>query len=298
MGKLSTRKITEKLIEKLLATSALITILTTIGILWVLFSESFEFFSVISVFDFFTDTQWNPSDARDPHYGIFVLLSGTFITTFIAVGVAVPIGLIIAIYLREYAADNIRRLLKPMLELLAAVPTVVYGYFALSVLTPFIRTFLPEIPLFNALSAGLVMSIMILPIITSLSEDALGAVPKALREASYGLGATRLQTAFKVILPAASSGVAVSIILGISRAIGETMIVAMAAGTKPQLTLNPMESVMTITTYMAETASGDIVFGSIRYKSIFAAGITLFLFTFLLNSVSFYIKRKYQEQYD
>lgn len=211
---------------------------------------------------------------------------------------AVPIGLIIAIYLREYAADNLRRILKPLLELLAAVPTVVYGYFALSVLTPFIRIFLPEMPLFNALSAGLVMSIMILPIITSLSEDALGAVPKALREASYGLGATRLQTSFKVVLPAASSGVAVSIILGISRAIGETMIVAMAAGTKPQLTLNPMESVMTITTYMAETASGDIVFGSIRYKSIFAAGITLFIFTFLLNSISFYIKRKYQEQYD
>lgn len=295
---MSTKRIGEQLIEKLLATSALITILTTLGILWVLFSESFEFFSVISLFDFLTDTEWNPSDTINPHYGVFVLLSGTFITSIIAILVAVPVGLIIAVYLSEYSADKIRQFLKPMLELLAAVPTVVYGYFALSVLTPFIRHFLPDIPLFNALSAGLVMSIMILPIITSLSEDALRAVPKALREASYGLGATRLQTAFKVILPAASSGVAVSIILGISRAVGETMIVAMAAGTKPQLTLNPLESVMTITTYMAETASGDIVFGSIRYKSIFAVGITLFIFTFILNSISFYIKRKYQEQYD
>lgn len=295
---MSKKRISEVLIEKLLATSALITILTTLGILWVLFSESFEFFSAISLFDFLTDTEWNPADTINPHYGVFVLLSGTFITSIIAIVVAVPVGIIIAIYLSEYAADKLRRFLKPMLELLAAVPTVVYGYFALSVLTPFIRNFLPDIPLFNALSAGLVMSIMILPIITSLSEDALRAVPKALREASYGLGATRLQTSFKVILPAASSGVAVSIILGISRAVGETMIVAMAAGTKPQLTLNPLESVMTITTYMAETASGDIVFGSIRYKSIFAVGITLFIFTFILNSVSFYIKRKYQEQYD
>lgn len=291
-------KLSEKVIEKLLALSAGLTILTTLGILWVLFTESFDFFSVVSVFDFLTDTEWRPSDSLDPHFGVMVLLSGTMLTTLIAVIIAVPMGLIIAVYLREYAHDTVRRTLKPMLELLAAVPTVVYGYFALSILTPFLRTFIPDMPLFNALSAGMVMAIMILPIISSLSEDALNAVPKALREASYGLGATTLQTAFKVVVPSATSGIMVSIILGISRAIGETMIVAMAAGTKPQLTFNPLESVMTITTYMAETASGDVEFGSLRYKSIFAVGITLFIFTFILNSISFYIKRKYQERYE
>lgn len=292
------KKWSEIIIEKLLALSAGITILTTLGIIWVLFSESIHFFSEVSVFDFLTDLEWRPSDDRDPHFGVMVLLSGTLLTTIIAVLIAVPMGLVIAVYLREYAPDNIRRILKPMLELLAAVPTVVYGYFALSVLTPFLRNFLPEMPLFNALSAGMVMAIMILPIISSLSEDALNAVPKVLREASYGLGATTFQTAFKVVIPSASSGIMVSIILGISRAIGETMIVAMAAGTKPQLTLNPLESVMTITTYMAETASGDVEFGSIRYQSIFAVGITLFVFTFILNSISFYIKRKYHAQYE
>jgi phosphate transport system permease protein len=289
---------TEKAIEKGLALSAGITILTTLGILWVLFSESIDFFSEISLVHFLTDTNWNPADEQNPKYGVLVLLSGTLLTTLIAITLAVPIGLIIAIFLREYAPDKVRRTLKPMLELLAAVPTVVYGYFALAVLTPFLRLFLPDLPLFNALSAGIVMSIMILPIISSLSEDALNAVPKSLREASYGLGATTLQTAFKVVVPSASSGIMVSIILGISRAIGETMIVVMAAGTKPQLTFNPLESVMTITTYMAETASGDVEFGSIRYKSIFAVGMALFVFTFILNSISFYIKRRYHAQYE
>ena len=288
----------EKIIEKLLFLSAAITIATTIGILWVLFSESFEFFSEISIIDFFTDNKWNPADSENPRYGVMVLLSGTILTTVIAVSLAVPTGLIIAVFLREYAHDKIRRILKPMLEMLAAVPTVVYGYFALTVLTPFLRAFFPDMPLFNALSAGIVMAIMILPIISSLSEDALNAVPKTLREASYGLGATTLQTAFRVVVPSASSGILVSIILGISRAIGETMIVVIAAGTKPQMTFNPLESVMTITTYMAETASGDIEFGSIRYKSIFAVGITLFMFTFLLNSISFYIKRKFHAKYE
>jgi phosphate transport system permease protein len=288
----------EKLIEGFLVLCAGLTILTTLGILWVLFSESFDFFKSVSVFDFITSKEWDPANETNPKYGVMVLLSGTLLTTFIAVSIAVPIGIIIAIYLREYAHDKLRRTLKPMLELLAAVPTVVYGYFALSILTPFLRNFFPELPFFNALSAGIVMAIMILPIITSLSEDAINAVPKALREASYGLGATTLQTAFKVVVPAASSGILVSVILGISRAIGETMIVAMAAGAKPQLTLNPFESVMTITSYMAQTASGDVDFGSIRYKSIFAVGIALFIFTFLLNTVSFYIKRKYQEQYE
>ncbi len=289
---------TEKAIEKFLALSAGITILTTLGILWVLFSESIDFFSEISILSFLTDKEWNPANEQNPKYGVLVLLSGTLLTTSIAVCLAVPIGLVIAVFLREYASDKIRRILKPLLELLAAVPTVVYGYFALAVLTPFLRMLLPDLPLFNALSAGIVMSIMILPIISSLSEDALNAVPKSLREASYGLGATTLQTAFRVVVPSASSGIMVSIILGISRAIGETMIVVMAAGTKPQLTFNPLESVMTITTYMAETASGDVEFGSLRYKSIFAVGMALFVFTFILNSISFYIKRRFHAQYE
>lgn len=294
----STVRVKEKIIQSLLASSGILTTLVTIGIVYILLKESFGFFAEVSILDFFTDTEWHPTDAKKPHFGIWVLLSGTVLTTFIASIVAIPVGVVIAVYLREYAKDGFRRTLKPLLELLAAVPTVVYGYFALSVLTPFLRNFFPELPFFNALSAGLVMGIMIIPIVSSLSEDALNAVPKALREASYGLGATKFQTAFRVVVPAASSGILVSIILGIARAIGETMIVVMAAGSMPQLTLNPMQSVMTITTYMAETASGDIVFGSIRYKSIFAAGITLFVFTLLLNSLSFYIRKKYQEKYD
>jgi len=292
------KKNQERIIEFLLSFSGFITVITTIGIIWVLVIESTHFFSEISIIDFLTDTEWRPSDSRNPHFGVLVLLSGTVLTTGIAIFFAVPVGLIIAIYLSEYSPKKLRQWLKPMLELLAAVPTVVYGYFALSVLTPFLRQFIDNMPLFNALSAGLVMGIMIIPIITSLSEDALRSVPKILREASYGLGATKFQTAFKVILPAASSGVVVSIILAVARAIGETMIVAVAAGTMPNLTLDPRDSVMTITTYMAETASGDVEFGSLRYQSIFAVGITLFLFTFLLNSISFYVKKKYQETYE
>ena len=294
----SSRGIKEKIIQTVLSASGILTIATTLIIIYILLVESFGFFSEVSIIDFFTNTEWHPTDAHQPKFGIWVLLSGTILTTFIASLVAIPFGVIIAVFLREYATDVVRRTLKPLLELLAAVPTVVYGYFALSVLTPFLRTFMPELPFFNALSAGLVMGIMIIPIVSSLSEDALNAVPKALREASYGLGATKFQTAFKVVVPAASSGILVSIILGIARAIGETMIVVMAAGSLPQLTFNPTDSVMTITTYMAETASGDIVFGSIRYKSIFAAGITLFVFTLFLNTVSFYIRKKYQEKYD
>lgn len=288
----------ERIIVFLLSFSGFITVVTTIGIIWVLIVESTHFFSEISIIDFLTDTEWRPSDTNDPHFGVLVLLSGTVLTTTIAILFAVPVGIIIAIYLSEYAPKQLRKILKPMLELLAAVPTVVYGYFALSVLTPFLRQFIDSMPLFNALSAGLVMGIMIIPIITSLSEDALRSVPKILREASFGLGATKFQTAFKVILPAASSGVLVSIILAVARAIGETMIVAVAAGTMPNLTFDPLDSVMTITTYMAETASGDVEFGSLRYQSIFAVGITLFLFTFILNSISFYIKKKYQEAYE
>jgi len=291
------KKTSEKVIEGGLAFSALITILTTIGILWVLLSESIGFFQEVSIIDFLTDTQWTPLFVQK-HYGILPLLSGTFLTTAIAVAVALPIGLTIAIYLSEYAPKSLRKKVKPALEILAAVPTVVYGFFALTVVTPFLQTFIPGLGSFNAISAGIVMGIMIIPLISSLSEDALFAIPKSLREASYGMGATRFQTAFKVAVPSASSGIVVSVILAIARAIGETMIVSIAAGQQPILTMDPRDAVETITAYIVQVSLGDVQHGSIEYKTIFAAGITLFIFTFILNNISYWIKKKYQEKYE
>ena len=259
--------------------------------------ESIGFFQVVSIFDFITDTQWTPLFSQK-HYGILPLLSGTFLTTAIAVAVALPIGLSIAIYLSEYAPKGFRKKIKPALEILAAVPTVVYGFFALTVVTPFLQTFIPGLGSFNAMSAGIVMGIMIIPLISSLSEDALFSIPKSLREASYGMGATKFQTAFKVSVPAASSGIVVSVILAIARAIGETMIVSIAAGQQPILTMDPRDAVETITAYIVQVSLGDVQHGSIEYKTIFAAGITLFIFTFILNNISYLIKKKYQEKYE
>lgn len=273
------------------------TILTTVGIIWVLFSESISFFSEVSLFDFLTDTEWTPLFSQK-HYGILPLLSGTFLTTLIAILTALPIGLTIAIYLNEYAPPSFRRTIKPALEILAAVPTVVYGFFALTVVTPFLQSFIPGISTFNALSAGLVMGIMIIPMISSLSEDALYALPKSLKEASYGMGATRFQTAVKVAVPAASSGILVSVILAVARAVGETMVVAVAAGQQPVLTFDPRDAVETITAYIVQVSLGDVQHGSIEYKTIFAAGVTLFIFTFILNNISFWIKKRYQEKYE
>jgi phosphate transport system permease protein len=290
-------KLNEKIIEKFLFLCGLVGILTTVGIIWVLFSEAFGFFTQVSPIDFLTDTQWTPLFS-DKHYGILPLLSGTLLTTLIAIAVAVPIGLTTAIYLNEYAHRKFRMWVKPALEILAAIPTVVYGYFALMVVTPLLQSVLPSLAGFNALSAGIVMGVMIIPLISSLSEDALYAVPKSLREASYGMGATRFQTSFRVLLPAASSGITVSVILAISRAVGETMIVAIASGQQPRLTFNPMVPVETITTYIVQVSMGDVAHGTIEYRTIFAAGATLFLFTFLLNNVSFYLRRRFQEKYE
>jgi len=290
-------KLKEKIIVLLLKLSALISILTTLGIVLVLATQSFEFFSEVSIIDFFTDTQWTPLFANK-HFGIMPLLSGTLLVSFIAIGFALPIGLSIAVYLNEYTSKKVRNYIKPALELLAAVPTVVYGFFALTIVTPFLQKIIPNLAGFNALSAGLVMGIMIIPFISSLSEDALNAVPKSLREASYGMGSTRFQTAFNVTIPAASSGIVVSVILAISRAIGETMIVAIAAGQQPRLTLNPTVPIETITAYIVQVSLGDVQHGSLEYKTIFAAGITLFVFTFLLNNISFRIKKRYQEKYE
>jgi phosphate transport system permease protein len=287
----------EKAIEYGLAFSGAVTVLTTIGIIWVLVSESWGFFAEIPLSDFLFDTEWTPLFTQK-HYGILPLLAGTLLTTFIAIVTALPLGIVIAVYLSEYADQRFRRIIKPALEILAAVPTVVYGFFALTVVTPFLQTFIPGVGTFNALSAGIVMGIMIIPVISSLSEDALYAVPKSLREASYGMGATKFQTAFKVVVPAASSGILVSIILGIARAIGETMIVAIAAGQQPTLTFDPREAVETITAYIVQVSLGDVPHESMEYKTIFAAGITLFALTFLLNNVSFWIKKKYQEKYE
>lgn len=226
------------------------------------------------------------------------LISGTLLTSGIAIAVALPVGLSIAIYLNEYAPPSFRTVIKPVLEILAAIPTVVYGFFALTVVTPMLQKVIPGLSGFNALSPGIVMGIMIIPLISSLSEDALYAIPKSLREASYGLGASRFQTSFKVLVPAASSGIIVSIILAISRAIGETMIVAVAAGMEPRLTLDPTVPIETITTYIVQVSLGDVPQGSLEFKTIFAAGMTLFVFTFILNTFTAFLKRKFYHKYE
>jgi phosphate transport system permease protein len=291
------RKLKELVIERTLLASSLITIAITVGIILVLSIEAVQFFKEVSIVDFFTDTEWTPL-FTEKHFGILPLLSGTLLTSFIAIAVALPIGLSISIYLSEYAPKSFRRTIKPLLELLASIPTVVYGFFALVVVTPYLQTIIPNLSGFNSLSAGIVMGIMIIPYISSISEDALHAVPRSLREASFGMGATKLQTAFKVIVPAASSGIIVSIILAISRAIGETMIVAIAAGQQPRLTLDPTVPIETITAYIVQVSLGDVQHGSLEYRTIFAAGITLFAFTFLLNTLCYRIRKKYQEKYE
>jgi len=290
-------KLKERLIEKLLVLSATFTILTTVAIVAILLYESAQFFRDVSLFDFLTDTQWTPL-FTEKHFGILPLLSGTFITSLVALLIAVPMGLSIAIYLNEYAGTKFRTTIKPLLELLAAVPSVVYGFFALIIVTPILQSFFPSISGFNSLSAGIVMAIMILPFISSLSEDALSAVPKELREASYAMGATRFQTVFKVTVPAANSGIIVSIILAVSRAVGETMIVAIAAGQQPRLSIDPTVPIQTVSAYIVQVSMGDVPHDSIEYRTIFAAGITLFLLTFILNNLSFSLRKKYHRKYE
>lgn len=285
------------MIEKVLLICALITILTTVSIILVLFTETFSFFQDVSVVEFLTHTEWTPLFTQK-QFGILPLLTGTLLTTVIAIAVALPVGLAIAIYLNEYAPKNLRHYIKPVLEVLAAIPTVVYGFFALVVVTPFLQNIIPGLSGFNALSPGIVMGIMIIPFISSLSEDALYSVPQSLRDAAYGMGSTRFQTAFKVLVPAAASGIISSVILAISRAIGETMIVAIAAGQQPRLTLDPTVPIETITAYIVQVSLGDVPHGSLEYKTIFAAGFTLFIFTFTLNNISFWINKKFRQKYD
>lgn len=274
----------ERAIERLLSLSSYISILTTLLIFLIFIIESIGFFREVSLIEFLTDTKWTPL-YKPQHFGILPLLSGTFLTSIIACFFAMPIGLLTAIYLSQYAKPAFRNIVKPLLEILVGIPTIVYGYFALVMVTPLLKQLIPQTKIFNALSAGLMMGVMILPIISSLSEDAMAAVPKYLKEGALAMGATKLQTILKVIIPAAKSGIIASFILALSRAIGETMIVAIAAGAQPNLTLNPLESVQTMTAYIAQVSLGDTPFGSIEYKTIFAVGFLLFLFTLILNII-------------
>jgi len=287
----------EMLIERLLLCCSLLSVFTTAAIIYVLLSESIGFFKHVSIIDFLTDTQWTPM-FTNKHFGILPLLCGTLVTTFIAIAVAVPLGLVSAVYLSEYATAKTRQIIKPLLEILAAVPTVVYGYFALLFVTPLLKQFIPGLSGFNALSAGLVMGIMIIPLVSSLSEDAMHAVPMGLREGAYALGSRKIQVAFKIVFPAALSGITAAVILAVSRAIGETMIVAIAAGQQPRFTMNPLVPIETITAYIVQISLGDTPHGTLEYSTIFVCGMTLFVLTFALNVVSFKLKRRFQEIYE
>jgi len=290
------RIIRERAIESILFLAALVSVFTTVGIVYVLIKESVVFFRQVSIVDFLTDTQWTPL-FDDAHFGIMVLLSGTITSSIVALAIAIPLGTVIAIYLSEFAPFKVREVAKPFLELLGGVPTIVYGFFALLFVTPLLQHVYPGLPGFNLLSAGIVMGIMIIPYVSSISEDAMRAVPMALREGSYAMGATRYQTAVHVVVPAAFSGIASAYILGISRAVGETMILAVAAGMQPNLTFNPLEPAATITAYIVQVALGDLPHGSVGYQTIFAAGLTLMLFTLACNIVGHVMRKRFREAY-
>lgn len=292
----ASRHVVERIVEGILLLCALFSVFVTVGIVWVLISESLQFFEHVPVWQFLTDTQWTPL-FDDAHYGIMVLLSGTVVSSLVALAVAIPLGTIIALYLSEFAPFTVREIAKPFLELLGGVPTVVYGYFALLYVTPALHALIPGLPGFNLLSAGLVMGIMIIPYVSSVSEDAMRSVPMSMREGSYAMGATRFQTAIRVVTPAAFSGIAAAYILGISRAVGETMILAVAAGMQPNLTWNPLEPAATITAFIVQVALGDLPHGSIGYQTIFAAGLTLMLITLLFNILGHVLKRKFRQAY-
>jgi phosphate transport system permease protein len=286
-------------IRVLLALATLISVLTTVGIVVSLLKETVDFFGEVDLGGFLTGTEWSPS-IKPVSYGVLPLVNGTLLITGIALVVAIPLGLGAAIYLSEYARPGARRALKPILEVLAGIPTIVFGYFALAFFTPEILQglFGKGISGFNALSAGIVMGFMVLPTIASISEDAMSAVPQSLREGAFGLGASRLQVSLRVVFPAALSGIVASIVLGASRAIGETMIVVLAAGLSPNLGVNPQEGYETMTTFIASTAKGDIPVGSIEYQTIFVVGTTLFFMTLLLNAISIRFVRKYRQVYE
>lgn len=290
------RNVKERVIEFILMMAALTAVATTFAIVGILLYESIGFFQNVSLVSFLTDTEWTPL-FEDAHYGILPLVSGTLTTSAIALLVAVPIGTVAAIFLSEFATHKTRETVKPILELLVGVPTVVFGYFALFFVTPMLQTIYPGLPSFNMLSAGIVMGIMIIPYIASLSEDAMRAVPMSMREGSYAMGATRFQTALKVVTPAAVSGIVAAYILAVSRAVGETMVVAIAAGQQPNVTFNPLDGAATITAFIVQVAMGDLPHGSIGYQSIFAAGLVLMIMTLSFNIIGHWVRKKYREHY-
>lgn len=292
----ASRKRVDRIVEFVLLSAACVSVFTTLGIMYVLISESVVFFKHVPLWDFLTDSQWTPL-FDDAHFGIAVLLAGTLSSSLVALLIAIPVGTIIAIYLSEFAEHRIREVLKPVLELLSGIPTIIYGFFALLFVTPLIQKIYPDLPTFNVLSAGIVMGIMIIPYVSSLSEDAMRAVPMSLREGSYAMGATRFQTAMRVVVPASISGIASAYILGVSRAVGETMILAVAAGMQPNLTLNPLEPAATVTSFIVQVALGDLPHGSIGYQTIFAAGLTLLLITLLFNLLGHWMRRRFREAY-
>jgi phosphate transport system permease protein len=294
---ISRRRYGETLVKLVLTACAAVSVLTTIGIVVALAQPTIEFFQEVSLGEFFTGTDWSPLFTPSS-FGVLPLVVGTISTTLWACAVAIPFGLGAAIYMSEYARPGTRRWVKPALEVLAGIPTVVYGYFALTAVTPFLQDLGIDVHVFNALAAGLVMGVMILPTVASLSDDAMTAVPMSLREGAYGLGASKLQVSTRVVVPAALSGIVASFVLGISRAVGETMIVLIAAGQQAKLTLNPLESIETMTAYIAQVGIGDVPTGSIEYKTIFAVGATLFVATLIMNVISIRLVRKYREVYE
>lgn len=287
--RIDARRITDHVMHVLFAVCGSLSILTTLGLVGVLVYESAGFFAEVSIFDFLTDTQWTPLFS-DKHFGILPLACGTILISAISVGIALPCGLLIAIYLSEFCSESKRRWIKPALEILAGIPTVIYGYFALFVVTPFMQLFIPELGGFNALSPGIVMAFMILPLVASLSEDAIYSVPRSMREGAYALGASKLQMVFGVLIPSAMGGICASFILAVSRAIGETMIVAIAAGQQANLTLNPLQAVETMTAYIVQISLGDTPHGTLEYKTIFAVAAALFAMTFVLNCCSIWLR--------
>lgn len=290
------RNLKERVIETLLFLAAFSAVATTVAIIAILLYESAGFFQEVSIVEFLTDTQWTPLFS-DKHFGILPLLSGTLVVAGVALAVAIPMGVIIAIYLSEFAPHRVRETVKPFLELLEGVPTVVYGYFALLFVTPLLQKFIPGLQGINMLSPGLVIGVMIVPYIASVSEDAMRAVPMHMREGAYAMGATRFQTAITVVLPAATSGVVASIILAISRAVGETMVVAVAAGQQPNLTWNPMEPAATMTAYIVQVSLGDLPHGTLEYQTIFAVGLTLVIMTLGFNVFGHYLRQRFREMY-
>jgi phosphate transport system permease protein len=292
------RKVLEKkIVIMVIFFFALISVFTTFGIIGVLLEETILFFQQVSMVEFLTGTRWTPLFASK-QFGVLPLVNGTILVASGAMVVALPLGLLAAIYMSEYASVRARAVLKPFLEVLAGIPTVVYGYFALLFVTPILKSIFPQTQSFNGLSASIVMGFMILPTVASISEDALSAVPQSLREAAYALGATKAEVATQVVIPAALSGIAASFILAISRAIGETMIVAIAAGQQPKMTLNPLESIETMTAYIVQVSLGDTPQQSIAYQTIFAVGMLLFLMTLVMNIISYFFTKRFREVYE